>query len=176
MGSLGRQAFPRPASHARPPRGPSTSSKIFPSLPVTFLATERPRKSFSCNTYGPPRKCCKQKTYGRAKSFRCNTYKKQGEEGGMFNHHPPDIDVWTFRPSHFRVRPLLCELCGLCALCVKSFFFFELSTFDQRSRPCRDCRPLHPATANWLSPAPSDKIASLPTPCRQMDRANEDSP
>src|SRR5216683_2495021 len=153
MGSLGWQAFPRPASHARPPRGPSTSSKIFPSLPVTFLATERPRKS-----------------------FRCNTYKKQGEEGGMFNHHPPDIDVWTFRPSDFRFRPLLCELCGLCALCVKSFFFFELSTFDQRSRPCRDCRPLHPATANWLSPAPSDKIASLPTPCRQMDRANEDSP
>ncbi len=34
--------------------------------------------SFSCNTYGPPRKCCKQKTYGRANSFRCNTYKKQG--------------------------------------------------------------------------------------------------
>src|SRR5260370_189389 len=33
--------------------------------------------SFSCNTYGPPRKCCKQKTYGRANSFRCNTYKKQ---------------------------------------------------------------------------------------------------
>ena len=24
-------------------------------------------KSFTCNTYGPPRKCCKQKTYGQAK-------------------------------------------------------------------------------------------------------------
>jgi len=35
-------------------------------------------KSFSCNTYGPPRKCCKQKTYVPAKPFRCNTYKKQG--------------------------------------------------------------------------------------------------
>src|SRR5260370_24917659 len=35
-------------------------------------------KSFSCNTYGSPRKCCKQKTYGMAKPFRCNTYKKQG--------------------------------------------------------------------------------------------------
>jgi hypothetical protein len=45
---------------------------------------------------------------------------------------------------------------------------FQLSTVN--------CRPLHPVTANWLSPAPSDKIASLPTPCRQMDRANEDSP
>src|SRR5258706_3506362 len=35
-------------------------------------------KSFSCNTYGSPRKCCKQETYGQAKPFRCNTYKKQG--------------------------------------------------------------------------------------------------
>src|ERR1700674_4833181 len=29
--------------------------------------------------------------------------------------------------------------------------------------------------ADWLSPTSSDKIASLPTPCGQMDRANEDS-
>ncbi len=35
-------------------------------------------KSFSCNTYGPSRKCCKQRTYGFSKSFRCNTYKKPG--------------------------------------------------------------------------------------------------
>src|SRR5258708_6247460 len=35
-------------------------------------------KCFSCNTYGSPRKCCKQKTYGIAKLFRCNTYKKVG--------------------------------------------------------------------------------------------------
>jgi len=34
--------------------------------------------SFSCNTYGSPRKCCKQKTYYLSKSFRCNTYKKPG--------------------------------------------------------------------------------------------------
>src|SRR6266852_2858578 len=38
-------------------------------------------KSFSCNTYESPRKCCKQKTYGLAKPFRCNTYKKQGVGG-----------------------------------------------------------------------------------------------
>src|SRR5882757_2584480 len=35
-------------------------------------------KSFSCNTYESPRKCCKQKTYGLAKPFRCNPCKKQG--------------------------------------------------------------------------------------------------
>ena len=34
--------------------------------------------SFSCNIYGSPRKCCKQKTYGVAKPFRCNIYKKHG--------------------------------------------------------------------------------------------------
>jgi hypothetical protein len=39
-------------------------------------------KSFSCNTYGSPRKYCKQKTYGLAKSFRCNTYKEH--TGGCY--------------------------------------------------------------------------------------------
>src|SRR6267378_7368785 len=38
-------------------------------------------KSFSCNTYGSPRKCCKQKTYGLTKPFRCSTYKKHGARG-----------------------------------------------------------------------------------------------
>jgi hypothetical protein len=35
-------------------------------------------KSFSCNTYVLPHKCCKQKTYISAKPFSCNTYKKWG--------------------------------------------------------------------------------------------------
>ena len=70
-----------PPSNARPPDSPSSSSKISPSHSVTFLPTPRPRKSFSGNTYGFPRKCCKQKTYGKAKSFSCNTYKKQGGGG-----------------------------------------------------------------------------------------------
>ncbi len=38
-------------------------------------------KSFRCNTYRPPRKCCKQTTYGPPKPFRCNTYKKTGGRG-----------------------------------------------------------------------------------------------
>jgi len=33
-------------------------------------------KPLGCNTYGSPRKCCKQKTCAMAKSFRCNTYRK----------------------------------------------------------------------------------------------------
>jgi hypothetical protein len=35
-------------------------------------------KSFSCNTYATPRKCCIQKTYVQAKPCRCNTYRKPG--------------------------------------------------------------------------------------------------
>ena len=42
-------------------------------------------KSFSCNTYVAPGKCCKQKTYSLAKPFRCNTYKKHG--GGGYSSH-----------------------------------------------------------------------------------------
>ncbi len=38
-----------------------------------------------------------------------------------------------------------------------------------------NCRPFHRVIANWLSSMPSDKIGSLPTPCRQMDRAIEES-
>ncbi len=72
-------------SRARPftqsldgPGIPSDSSKIFPSRTAAFSPILRLHKSFSCNTYGSPRKCCKQKTYVLSKSFRCNTYKKQG--------------------------------------------------------------------------------------------------
>src|SRR5712664_127756 len=58
------------------------SFKTFQSQAATFSPTLRPHKSFSCNTYGSPRKCCQQKTYVPAKSFSCNTYKKRGEGGG----------------------------------------------------------------------------------------------
>ena len=55
--------------------------------PTQLLSRQQstPVSPFSCNTYGPPRKCCKQKTYGRTKSFKCNTYRKQGGGGVMVN-------------------------------------------------------------------------------------------
>src|SRR5260370_16912711 len=73
----------------RAPFGP----RILPSHPVALSSKLRPRKPFRCNTYGLPRKCCKQKTYSMAKSFRCNTYKKTG--GGYANS------------SHFGTHPSL---------------------------------------------------------------------
>jgi hypothetical protein len=57
-----------------------------------LLPLLRVPNSFICNTYGPPRKCCKQKTYVNAKSFRRNTYKKPGVWC--------DLNVPTFKRSN----------------------------------------------------------------------------
>ncbi len=54
-------------------------------------------KSFSCNTYGSPRKCCKQKTYDLAKPFRCNIYKKHG--GGAPVMVNQESDTFGLQPS-----------------------------------------------------------------------------
>jgi hypothetical protein len=46
-------------------------------------------KSFRCNTSGPPRMCCKQRTCAMSKSRRCNTYKNTG--GGRCRHSYPHL-------------------------------------------------------------------------------------
>src|SRR6266849_2648692 len=97
MVSLGRQDSSPPSSHARPPGSPSNFFRILPSHTVTFSPTPRSLKSFSCNTYGFPRKCCKQKTYGRAKPFRYNTYKKQG---GRILWLTSFLCLPTFQPAY----------------------------------------------------------------------------
>ena len=75
---------------------PIISGSAVDGYPILLLTDHGPlitaysrSKSFSCNTYGSPRKCCKQKTYGQAKPFRCNTYKKQG--GGAPSFEVPGI-------------------------------------------------------------------------------------
>ena len=68
------------------------------SSPDPVGVTARPcSKSFTCNTYSPPRKCCKQKTYGLAKPFRCNTYKKQGGSFSTFRR----ADEGPIYPPYF---------------------------------------------------------------------------
>src|SRR5882724_2926717 len=54
---------------------------------------------FRCNTYEPPRKCGKQRTYRRPKSFRCNTYKKHRGEGLLWLTRHPVSGVYPERPS-----------------------------------------------------------------------------
>jgi len=53
-----------------------------PTFQPSSLPACKPSESFSCSTYGSPRKYCKQKTYGLSKPFRCNTYKKHGDGVG----------------------------------------------------------------------------------------------
>jgi len=98
---IGWHDLPCPASHGRPPSSPSNPSKVLPSQTVTFSPTDHPCKPFKYNTYGPPRKYCKQKTYGKPKSFKCNTYKKQGvaaTPSALQDHPSPHVA----RPSLLR--------------------------------------------------------------------------
>src|SRR6266480_2219825 len=60
-------------------------------------------------SYRSPRKCCKQKTYGRAKPFRCNTYKKQGV-GGPLSHCTSNSFLLFFLTSLPRHPYLLTSL------------------------------------------------------------------
>ncbi len=105
-------------------------------------------KPFRCNTYAPPRKCCKQKTYTLAKPFKCNTYGNHGGRDAMASH-------WSYHHTGtlFRLISFIChsyENTGG----VGVFFPFwnssaersqqglacsEISTFNRRSRLRRDC-------------------------------------
>src|SRR5712664_2825017 len=91
------------------------------------------RKSFSCKIYGSPRKCYKQKTYSRAKPFRCNTYKKHRGAGRvMVNQQPPDFDVWTFRRSDvaaFQLHSLFVQ-----RVFHNSFAFTRIHTLSENCR------------------------------------------
>src|SRR6266436_3900878 len=54
------------------------------------------------NTYEPSRKCGKQRTYRKPKSFRCNTYKKHRGVGLLWLTRPerPLIHTIHCNPAH----------------------------------------------------------------------------
>src|SRR6266404_170442 len=54
---------------------------------------------FRFNTCGPSRKCGKQRTYRKPKSFRCNTYKKHRGEGVLWLTRHSVRGVCPERPS-----------------------------------------------------------------------------
>jgi len=103
-------------------------------------------KSFSCNTYGSPRKCCKQKTYGLAKPFRCNTYKKHGGRGPVMVNQ---ISANGFRSSND-------ERC----LRVPTRFW------DHRERGST-C-PNHVGTRITNRESPFRRVAPLPSECYDL--------
>src|SRR5713226_10783704 len=77
---ISRRHPPRLPRHCRgASRGPSSLLSLSGSPRITLVGILLSHNPLRCNTYAPPRKCCKQTTYGPPKPFRCNTYKKQGE-------------------------------------------------------------------------------------------------
>ena len=85
---------------------PERTSRVDRPVPSRYLVARAPHKSFSCNTYGSPPKYCKQKTYGVAKLFRCNTYKKQGEGVPiMVNQHSLNFEILTSPQGRRRSWP-----------------------------------------------------------------------
>jgi len=91
-------------AHPRATCSPSNFPKILSPQIFALSPTLSLYKSFSCNTYGSPRKCCKQKTYSITKSFRCNTYKKRGGHILQAKSLSPSAKFSTvglvFDPSH----------------------------------------------------------------------------
>ena len=154
---LGRQDSPRPSRHARPPGSPSKSSKT-----VTFSPTPSLRKSFSCNTYEPPRKCCKQKTYGLAKPFRCNTYKKHG------GRH--SFDSETRHPTH--LSPLhqalsFHTLAHSFALIKNSTPFLPIvSALFAKNHPGGRYPSILTSLPSYVLISLSTPVTGLPRPCR----------
>jgi hypothetical protein len=99
--------------------GPMLSRHAIPLKPCATLLVlsppPHPRKSFNCNTYGPPRKCCIQTTCGRSKSFSCNTYKKQGG-GEAIIVNQKSHTAFSYGATTKSERSLF-----LCALCFSAF-------------------------------------------------------
>jgi len=62
---------------------PRTVLTSLPSACTPPRGSNARRNAFRISTYEISRKCCKQRTCRIAKSFRCNTYKKQGGGGVM---------------------------------------------------------------------------------------------
>src|SRR3989442_13773742 len=75
---------------------PSNSSQLEPSK---FHACNL----FRFHTYEPSRKCRKQRTYSKPKSFRCNTYKKHRGEGLLWLTRHPVRGVCPERRSEGRI-------------------------------------------------------------------------
>jgi hypothetical protein len=81
--------------------------RIFPFRTVSPSPTPRPHKSFSRNTYGVPRKYCKQTTCDKTNSFSCNTYKKPGV--GYPHGSSPQLlwhsHSWVCSSTSYQTRP-----------------------------------------------------------------------
>src|SRR5216684_7457460 len=116
---------------------PGASISLVTYVLTPLLPSRLFSKSFSCNTYESPRKCCKQKTYGPAKPFRCNTYKKHG--GG--------VQLLLTRNTKTRLYPAGVRYGG--RLRALSFHYF-LTSLPRHFIPRSAFHPIHRDPAHQL--------------------------
>src|SRR5438309_5060725 len=84
---------------------PNSQFSTFNVQPSPFAASS---KFFICNTYAPPRKCCKQKTYTNSTPFRCNIYTKNRGRGRlMLNRKHDGMLIWGQGCSHRHAHALV---------------------------------------------------------------------
>src|SRR5437667_1954462 len=80
-------------------------STSFAPLPHVHNSLPTPATSpLSATLMGSPRMCCKQKTYCKAKSFRCNTYTKHRGRGKLL---PNGLLIWGQGCSHRHAHALV---------------------------------------------------------------------
>jgi len=95
-------------STSLPPHFLTSRSSCPPALAPSG-STHHCFKSFSCNTYRSPRRCCKQKTYVPAKFFRCNLQKT----GGGGSRKRSSVLPFNFQLSTVNLlRPVLPRITG----------------------------------------------------------------
>src|SRR5437899_3928724 len=111
-------------------------------------------KFFTCNTYGRPRKRCKQKTYGLPKSFSCNIYKIQGvgtSRKRFFTllHIQPTSHLPYTLPSSVSRNPFVCHSYENYRGCGVFFPFWNSPRRCRRFNPARE--NLVPASTHHVS-------------------------
>src|SRR2546430_13309327 len=84
-------------------------STSFAPLPHVHSSLPAPALSpLSATLMGSPRMCCKQKTYRKAKPFRCNTYtKRRGSVKLLLTRKPDGLLIWGQGCSHRHAHALV---------------------------------------------------------------------
>jgi hypothetical protein len=78
------------------------ASILYKNIGGKGVHSSRSPKSFTCNIYRTRRKCCIQKTYAQAKSFRCNICKKPGAPCLRRSGGYPSISILIHQEWHVR--------------------------------------------------------------------------
>src|SRR6266852_5594922 len=149
--------------------GPFASLLSTPVIPLPHLSPLLPTPyghSYTTATHQPL--CNQFVTHSFHRDGGCTT-----PSSGLQLPMPYSLSTISFLFKY--VRTLLHFFALFCAYQKLNSFLFKRFRTPCKKTPGVGVGPRIPAFPDWLSSTASDKIASLPTPCRQMDRAIEES-